>query len=73
MGTAIIPAKFTLQDGTCIRLEQVTTASHIVDPSDPEAWFWSEQWQAGEREADADIASGNGTHHASGEDFLASL
>lgn len=36
-----------------------------------EAWFWTERWQAGEREVDAHIATGEVTEHASGEDFLA--
>ena len=27
-----------------------------TDPS--QAWFWTPEWQAGEREADADIAAG---------------
>ncbi len=38
-----------------------------------QAWFWDEAWQAGEREADADIAAGRGTYYDSTEAFLASL
>lgn len=38
-----------------------------------EAWFWKEEWQAGEREADADIAAGNLTYCASDEEFDAAL
>jgi len=38
-----------------------------------QAWFWTEEWQAGEREADADEAAGRTTYHASTEDFLAAL
>lgn len=38
-----------------------------------QAWFWTEEWQAGEREADADIKAGRGTVYNSGEEFLASL
>jgi len=38
-----------------------------------QAWFWTEEWQAKEREADADEAAGRTTFHASGEDFLAAL
>lgn len=41
-------------------------------PAD-QAWFWTEEWQAGEREADEDIAAGRGTYHDSDKDFLASL
>ncbi len=36
-------------------------------------WFWTDEWQAGEREADADIAAGRTTFYASTEDFIASL
>ena len=38
-----------------------------------QAWFWTEEWQAGEREAAAEIKAGIGTVYNSGEDFLASL
>lgn len=38
-----------------------------------QAWFWTESWQAGEREADADEAAGRTTYHASTENFLAAL
>lgn len=32
----------------------------VVVPAD-QAWFWSERWQAMEREADADVAAGRMT------------
>ena len=38
-----------------------------------QAWFWTEEWQAGAREADADIAAGNLTYFASDEEFDAPL
>ena len=39
-----------------------------------QAWFWTEQWQAGEREIDRDIAAGkHGTFYASTEAFVAAL
>jgi hypothetical protein len=41
---------------------------------DPEqAWFWTDEWQAKEREADADIKAGRVTRSESEEDFLRSL
>jgi AbrB family looped-hinge helix DNA binding protein len=43
----------------------------VVDAS--QAWFWQEDWQAGEREASADIDSGRTRRFESDEDFLASL
>ena len=44
---------------------------HAIDAS--QAWFWSERWQAMEREADADIAAGDVQQFNSADDFLAEL
>ncbi len=38
-----------------------------------QAWFWTPEWQAGEREAEQEIASGGGTRYDSDEEFLDSL
>lgn len=38
-----------------------------------QAWFWTPQWQAGEREADADIATGRVTTYDGPEEFIAAL
>lgn len=38
-----------------------------------QAWFWSPEWQRGEREASDEIAAGQTTRHASDKDFLAAL
>lgn len=38
-----------------------------------QAWFWSPDWQAGEREADADRAAGRVESFSSGEEFLGAL
>jgi hypothetical protein len=43
----------------------------VIDAS--QAWFWTEEWQAGEREADADRAAGRSERFDSGEEFLAAL
>jgi hypothetical protein len=41
---------------------------------DPEqAWFWTDEWQAKEREAEADIKAGRVTRSESDEEFLRSL
>ncbi len=41
---------------------------------DPDqAYFWTEEWQAGEREADADIAAGRVRNFASAETLIQSL
>ena len=42
-----------------------------IDPE--QAWFWTPEWQEGEREADEDIAFGRGTRYDSDEEFLAAL
>jgi len=42
-----------------------------TDPS--QAWFWTPEWQAKEREADEDIAAGRGERFESDEEFLAAL
>jgi hypothetical protein len=42
-----------------------------IDP-DP-AWFWTPEWLAGELEADAEIAAGQGRFFESDEAFLAHL
>ena len=38
-----------------------------------QAWFWSEQWQRGEREASEDITSGRTRRSAGADEFLDSL
>lgn len=41
-------------------------------PAD-EAWFWTDRWQAMEREADEDIAAGRVTYFENVDDFIAHL
>jgi hypothetical protein len=38
-----------------------------------QAWFWTLEWQAREREADEDLTAGRLTRHESDEEFLAAL
>ncbi len=38
-----------------------------------EEWFWTEEWQAGEREAQAEIEAGKVKHFDSMEEFLTDL
>ena len=46
----------------------------IKGPIDPDqAWFWTPEWQAKEREADADQAAGRVERFESDEAFLAAL
>jgi hypothetical protein len=41
--------------------------------AEDQAWFWSADWQAGEREAEADVAAGRVQVFDSMDDLLADL
>ncbi len=45
---------------------------HVPVPAD-EAWFWTERWQAREREVDAHVEAGEVATHASADDLVAHL
>lgn len=46
----------------------------VLQEIDPEqAWFWTLEWQAKEREADEDLAAGRFTRYERDEEFLAAL
>jgi bifunctional DNA-binding transcriptional regulator/antitoxin component of YhaV-PrlF toxin-antitoxin module len=60
------------------QMEIIDAGDHIVlrpklavDSS--QAWFWSADWQAGERDAEAQRRGGEGTVHESGEELLGAL
>jgi antitoxin PrlF len=50
----------------------VSVRGFITIPAD-QAWFFTPEWQAGEREADAEIARGEGMIFEDGESFEAYL
>jgi antitoxin PrlF len=50
----------------------VTVRGYVSIPTD-QAWFFTPEWLAGEREADQEIAAGQGTVHGSAQDMLAHL
>ena len=52
-------------DGILLRPQKVIDST--------QAWFWSPDWQAGEREADADRDAGRVESFDSGQEFLAVL
>lgn len=52
-------------DGILLRPQKLIDAT--------QAWFWTPEWQAGEREADADRASGTTEMFESGEEFIGAL
>jgi antitoxin PrlF len=59
--------EFTVHDdGT------VVIRGYVSIPTD-QAWFFTPEWLAGEREAEEDLAAGRGTVHESAEDMLAHL
>ena len=54
-----------VEDGILLRPQKLIDAS--------QAWYWTPEWQAGEREADEDIAAGRTEFFESGEAFLEAL
>jgi len=78
-GTVTIPAELLAQlhlcEGTEVLIAEdggaLVISSTERDPD--QAWFWTEEWQAGERAADADKAAGRVTGPMTGEEFTAAL
>ena len=52
-------------DGILLRPQKLIDAT--------QAWFWTPEWQAGEREADADRGAGRSESFTSGDEFLGAL
>lgn len=52
-------------DGILLRPQKLIDAT--------QAWFWSPEWQAGEREADADRSTGRVEAFESGDELIAAL
>ncbi len=80
-GTITIPAQLRRRFGLdkpgaqveiVVRNGEIVLVPHIAIPTD-QAWFWSKEWQAMEREADEELAAGRYTEFANGEEFLAHL
>jgi hypothetical protein len=45
---------------------------HSAIPAD-QRWFWTQRWQAMEREVDEHVAAGRVTRHDTADDFLEAL
>jgi AbrB family looped-hinge helix DNA binding protein len=65
-----------LKEGDCVEVllhpaDILLLQRERIDPD--QAWFWTPEWQAGEREADADIAAGRTRCFNTGEELLAAL
>jgi hypothetical protein len=51
----------------------IRAAQSAPNPDPSQAWFWTPEWQAGEREADADLAAGHTQFFESEDGFFAAL
>jgi AbrB family looped-hinge helix DNA binding protein len=60
----LLEAELT-DEGILLRPQRVIDAT--------QAWFWTPEWQAGEREADADLAAGAVETFASADELLDGL
>lgn len=79
-GQVTIPAEVRqaarLEEGDPVEVEIVEGGvllrpMKLIDAA--QAWFWTPEWQAGERQADAEIAAGLGIRFDSDEEMLAFL
>jgi AbrB family looped-hinge helix DNA binding protein len=65
-----------IEEGDLVELE-VTADGILLRPlktiEASQAWFWTPEWQAGEREASEDIRAKRTTRHRTSKAFLASL
>ncbi len=71
-----IRAAARLEEGDLVEVEMVADGillrpHKLIDAT--QAWFWTPAWQAGEAEAAAEHARGEGRVFESGDEFLASL
>lgn len=60
----LLDAEIT-SEGILLRPQKVIDAT--------QAWFWTKEWQEGEREADSDLAGDRRETFGSGEELLAAL
>jgi antitoxin PrlF len=58
---------FTVEESGRVLVQRLP----VIDPE--QAWFWSERWQAMEREAQADIEEGRITRFNNVDDAVAAL
>jgi hypothetical protein len=66
---------FTESQGKALMgiLDAFEQAVPAPDRDPDQAWFWTEEWQAGERRVDAQILAGQGRVFYSDEEFMAAL
>lgn len=77
-GTITIPAQLRRRFGLdkpgaqveiVVRGGEIVLLPHVAIPAE-QAWFWSQEWQDKEREADAALAAGDSTTFDTADDFL---
>jgi AbrB family looped-hinge helix DNA binding protein len=80
-GTITIPAQLRRRFGLdkpgaqveiVVRDGEIVLRPHVAVPAE-QAWFWTKEWQAKEREADDNLAAGHVTTFDTAEDFVAHL
>jgi AbrB family looped-hinge helix DNA binding protein len=79
-GSVTIPAAIRkaarLDEGDVVEVE-ITADGILLRPKKlidaTQAWFWTPEWQAREREADEDIAAGRFDRYESDEELLAAF
>lgn len=64
---------YTLPPESLVREEKTDTPAGAASHDPEQWWFWTEEWQNGEREADADIREGRTRHIGTDEEFLRGL
>jgi antitoxin PrlF len=73
---ASIRRAFQVAEGDYLEVRTEEDGIHLVPKKlidSSQAYFWSPSWQAGEREASADLAAGRVTEAADAEDLIARL
>ncbi len=51
----------------------ITSIGKLVEIDESQAWFWTEEWQAGERAVQADIEAGRTYRFSNVEDAISAL
>lgn len=72
-GTGVFAQEKSVSVGCGLEKFLVTGMTGLFDPEESQAYFWTEEWQKGEREADEDIRAGRVTVFDSADDALQHL
>lgn len=69
---ATVSAFVALRQVRRVTDREIHRVSELLASRDQD-WYWTAEWQAGERAADDDLAAGRSTVHLSEGDFFAAL